>query len=70
MHQFQVVLRIDKQHEKELLQLSKQALDEVVEKHREMVNPTRTWKTDVYNLAALAAFLVTLAYFTRHELRS
>ena len=70
MHQFQVVLRIDKQHEKEMIVAAKEALDEVVEQHRQIINPTRTWKTQVYNLVAMATFLVVFAYFSRHELRT
>ena len=67
---FQVVLRIDKRHEKEMFAQAKTALDEVVEQHREIVSPTRTWKTQLFNLVTMAAFLATFGYFSRHELRT
>ena len=47
-----------------------QALDEVVEQHREQVNPTRNWKTATYQLVSLAALMGILLHFTRNDMKS
>ena len=48
----------------------KQALDEVVQQHRELVNPQRSWKTATYQLVSLAVLIGTLLHFTRHDMLS
>ena len=65
MLQFQTVLRIDRTHAE-----AKQALDEVVEEHRKLNDPKRTWRTMAYQLGSMAVVVWTALYFQRHEMRS
>ena len=70
MHQFQVVLRVNLKPESAEFRQVKQALDEVVEQHRELVNPQRNWRTAAYQLVSLAVLVGMLLHFTRHDMKS
>ena len=67
---YQVVLRVNLKQDSDEFKEVKQALEEVVEQHRELVNPQRNWKTAAYQLASLAVLIGTLLHFTRHDMLS
>ena len=65
-----MVLRVNLKQDSDEFKEVKQALEEVVEQHRELVNPQRNWKTAAYQLASLAVLIGTLLHFTRHDMLS
>ena len=66
----QVVLRVNLKQDSDEFKEVKQALEEVVEQHRELVNPQRNWKSAAYQLVSLAVLIGTLLHFTRHDMLS
>ena len=66
----QVVLRVNLKQDSDEFKEVKQALEEVVAQHRELVNPQRNWKSAAYQLVSLAVLIGTLLHFTRHDMLS
>tara|TARA_B100000780_G_C20810078_1_gene321820 strand:- start:269 stop:469 length:201 start_codon:yes stop_codon:yes gene_type:complete len=65
-----VVLRVNLKQDSDEFKEVKQALEEVVAQHRELVNPQRNWKSAAYQLVSLAVLIGTLLHFTRHDMLS